>query len=143
PASGDGKLVNRTHSGCEDELPHWAMKGQVLLWRTDRFGLRTQSGEPRQEDIYAAFLTTKGFDRYRLDAAAYDQLKAKEKDSKKDDKDKGKGKPAEATKDGSAVKLPDPVPIEFDGMDDRIVRLSLSSADLAGVELAPDEDVPY
>jgi Tol biopolymer transport system component/C-terminal processing protease CtpA/Prc len=142
PASGDGKLVNLTHSGYEDELPHFAMKGQVLLWRTDRFGLRTQSGEPRQEDIYAAFLTTKAFDRYRLDAAAFDQVKAKEKDSK-DDKDKAKGKATEPSKDASAVKLPDPVPIEFDGMDDRVVRLSLSSADLAGVELSPDGETLY
>jgi Tol biopolymer transport system component/C-terminal processing protease CtpA/Prc len=144
PASGDGKLVNLTHSGYEDELPHWAMKGQVLLWRTDRFGLRSQAGDPRQEDVYAAFLTTKAFDRYRLDEAAYDQLKAKEKEKDKDKKDdKDKTKPAGAAGAPAGVKLPEPVPFEFDGMDDRIVRLSLSSADLAGVELSPDGETLY
>jgi Tol biopolymer transport system component len=144
PASGEGKLVNLTHSGFEDEIPHWAMKGQVLLWRTDRYGLRTKSDEPRQEDVYAAFLTGKAFDRFRLDAAAYDQLKAKEKD-KKDDKKDASAKPsaAGAGKDASAVKLAEPVPIEFDGMDDRVVRLSLSSADLAGVELSADGETLY
>ena len=140
PASGDGKLVNLTHSGYEDEVPHWAMKGQVLLWRTDRFGLRSQAGDPRQSDVYAAFLTTKAFDRFRLDAAAYGQLKAREKD-KKDDKEKPKA--AESAGGAPAVKLPEPVPIEFDGMDDRIVRLSLSSADLAGAELSPDGETLY
>jgi Tol biopolymer transport system component/C-terminal processing protease CtpA/Prc len=144
PASGDGKLVNLTHSGYEDELPHWVMKGKVLLWRTDRYGLRTQSGEPRQEDVYAAFLTTQSFDRYRLDAAAYAQLKAKEKDKdKKDDKGKDQGKDKSADATPAAVKLPEPVPIEFEGMDDRVVRLSLSSADLAGVELSPDGETLY
>jgi Tol biopolymer transport system component len=143
PSSGDGKLVNVTHSGYEDVLPHWARKGEVLLWATDRYGLRAQAGDGRQSDIYAAFLTTKAFDRYRLDEAAFDQLKEKEKGKgadkeKKDEGDKGKVSGAAA-----APKLPEPVAIEFDGLDDRVVRLSLSSADLADGALSPDGETLY
>jgi tricorn protease len=148
PSSGDGRLVNVTHSGFEDAVPHWARKGEVLLWQTDRLGLRAQSGEPRQGDVYAAFLTTKAWDRYRLDEAAFDQLKDREKDKDKDKKggaardggkDAAKGKGA----DSSAVKLPPPVALDFANLDDRVVRLSLSSADLGDAYLSPDGETLY
>ncbi|MBI5835990.1 MAG: PD40 domain-containing protein [Candidatus Eisenbacteria bacterium] len=143
PVSGEGKLVNVTHSGYEDEEPQWAMKGEVLLWKTDRQGLRAQAGNPRESDVYAAFLTQKGFDRYRLDEAAFDQLKAREK---------GKGKPKGAEKElgkekeeaePPVPKAADPVSIEWSGLDDRIVRLSLSSAELASAALSPDGETLY
>ncbi len=143
PASGEGQLVNVTKSGYEDVLPHWAMKGEVLFWFTDRYGLRAQAGDAREQDVYAAFLTRKGWDRYRLDQAAFDQLKAKEKEKEKDKekaKDKGKEKGVEEAK---GPKLPEPVAIDFAGLDDRIVRLSLHSADLAGAALSPDGETLY
>src|SRR6185436_4469912 len=86
PSSGDGKLVNISQSGYEDEKPYWARKGEVLFWRTDRQGLRSQAGQPSETDVYAAFLTRSAWDRYQLDEAAYDQLTEKEKKTE----DKGK-----------------------------------------------------
>ena len=149
PSSGEGKLVNVTNSGYEDEVPHWASKGEVLFWLTDRQGLRSQAGNGREQDVYAAFLTTKAWDRYRLDEAAFDQLKAKEKDKDKAkdkaaDKDKAAEKGKEkAVEEPKGAKLPPPVAIEFDKLDDRIVRLSLHSADLAGAALSPDGETLY
>jgi len=147
PSSGEGTLVNVTKSGYEDVQPHWAMKGEVLYWGTDRYGLRAQSGDSREYDVYAGFLTRKAWDRYRLDEASFDQLKAKEKDKEKDkdkekakDKEKGKEKGAEEAK---GPKLPGPIAVEFDGLDDRIVRLSLHSANLAGAALSPDGETLY
>ena len=139
PASGEGQLVNVTNSGYEDVLPHWASKGEVLFWLTDRQGLRAQAGEGREQDVYAAFLTGKAWDRYRLDEAAFDQVKAKEKDKDKA-KDKGKEKSAEEAK---GPKLPEPVTIEFAGLDDRITRLSLHSADIGGAVLSQDGETLY
>ncbi len=144
PAAGGAPPVNLTHSGYEDESPVWARKGEVLIWRTDKLGLRAQGGGGREQDVYAAFLTTRAYDRFRLDEAAYDQLTEREKDK---DKDKGArdgagkggaGKPGDKPSDAPKPKLADPVAIEFDGLDDRIVRLSLNSADLAGAALTPD-----
>ncbi len=143
PASGDGKLVNVTRSGFEDSSPKWARKGEVLIWLTDRFGLRNQSGFPSEADVHAAFLTRRAYDRYVLDEAAFDQLRAREKEGEK----KGEGeKPAkDRGRDTAkaAVKLPPPVAIEFEGLDDRIVRLSVASADLAGAELSADGETLY
>ena len=141
PSSGEGKLVNVTKSGFEDVQPHWAMNGEVLYWGTDRYGLRAQSGDSREYDVYAAFLTRKAWDRYRLDEPAFDQLKAKEKEKEKD-KDKGKEK-EKGAEEAKAPKLPEPVAIDFTGLDDRIVRLSLHSSDLAGAALSSDGETLY
>jgi len=152
PSSGEGELFNLTKSGYEDELPHWAGKGELLIWFTDRHGARSQAGWAREQDVFAAFLTQKAWDRFQLDSAAYDQLldKEKEADKKKDkDKDNEKDKEKGATKekkekqeetDGEGLKLPEPVQFELDGIEDRIARLSLSSADLAEAGLTPDRE---
>lgn len=143
--SGDQKVVNISQSGYEDESPHWARKGEVLYWRSDRQGLRSQSNNGRESDVYAAYLTQAAWDRYMLDEAAYDQLTAKEKEEKKDEKkDQGKGaakKSAKAEKAGP--KLAEPVAMDFDRIEDRTARLSFSSAPLAGAALSSDGEDLY
>lgn len=143
-AAGGKPVVNVTRSGYEEEAPKWARKGEVLFWASDRFGTRQHSGYPREQDVFAAFLTKKAWDRFHLDETAYAQLLEKEKEAekKKDkDADKGKddkkGKEAEKKADGD-VKLPDPVAFELDGLDKRIARLSLHSASLDDAALTPD-----
>lgn len=134
PAAG-GKLVNVTNSGYEDVYPHWARKGEVLFWGTDRQGLRSHSNDGRQNDVYAAFLTRKAWDRFNLDEAAYAQLLDKEKsgDKLKGKTDEGKDKVAkDKTQATPAIAL------ELDGLQDRIARLSLNSSDLAAAALTPD-----
>jgi tricorn protease len=135
-SSGDLKVVDISRSGYEDDLPHWSRKGEVLFWRSDRQGLRTQSNAGRETDIYAAYLTHAAWDRYKLDEAAYDQLTAKEKD-----KDKNKDKSAAAEKKES--KPPEAVAMDFERIEDRVTRLSFSSSDLAAAELSSDGENLY
>lgn len=150
-AAGDGKVVNVSQSGYEDFVPRFGMKGEVLYWQSDRNGLRSHSNAGSEADVYAAFLTRKAWDRFQLDEAAFDQLKAKEKKA-----DKGKDKPgaadgkvaakkddAKSGDDDAGVKAADPVSIEFEGLDDRHARLSLNSADLSTAELSPDGETLY
>ncbi len=134
PASGQGELVNVSRSGYEDALPRWARKGEVLLWTSDRHGAREQAGWGKEQDLFAAFLTRPAWDRYKLDAAAYDQLAEQEKEAeKKKEKDK-----AGATAETKTPKLAEPVTLELDQLEDRVVRLSMHSADLAAADLTPD-----
>jgi Tol biopolymer transport system component/C-terminal processing protease CtpA/Prc len=151
-AAGGKPVFNVTRSGYEEEAPKWARKGEVLFWASDRFGTRQHSGYPREQDVFAAFLTKKAWDRFHLDEAAYAQLvdKEKEAEKKKDkakDADKGKdGKKAagkdpnkdEEKKADGEVKPADPVAFELDGLDKRIARLSLHSASLDDAALTPD-----
>jgi tricorn protease len=140
-ASGDLKVTNISRSGYEDDLPHWSRNGEVLFWRTDRQGLRSQSNAGRETDIYAAYLTRAAWDRYKLDEAAYDQLTAKEKDKDKDkDKDKAKDKSVSAEKKESKVE---PVAMDFERIEDRIARQSFNSADLAAAALSNDGENLY
>jgi Tol biopolymer transport system component/C-terminal processing protease CtpA/Prc len=140
-ASGDQKVINISKSGYEDELPLWSRKGEVLYWRSDRQGLRSQSNNGRQEDVYAAYLTPAAWDRYKLDEAAYDQLTAKEGKDKDKGKDDAKDKAAGAKKE--APKAPEPIAMDFDRIEDRIARLSFSSADLAAAALSDDGENLY
>ncbi|HYV18761.1 MAG TPA: S41 family peptidase [Verrucomicrobiae bacterium] len=143
PASGEGALFNLTRSGYEDESQHWAGKGEILIWRTDRHGSRSQSGSPREQDVFAAFLTRKAWDRYRLDEASYDQLEEREKEAEKakeKDKEKDKGRDKQKEKDSKGPKLADPVTFDLEDIEDRIVRLSMHSADLAAADLTPDRE---
>jgi Tol biopolymer transport system component/C-terminal processing protease CtpA/Prc len=145
-ASGDQKVINISQSGYEDELPQWSRKGEVLYWRTDRQGLRTQSNAGRETDIYAAYLTHAAWDRYKLDEASYDQLKAKEKDEEKGaDKDKGKGDKSAKDKSSNAEKdkPAEPVAMDFARIEDRVARLSFSSSDLAASALSSDGEDLY
>jgi len=153
-ADGTGTVRNISRSGYEDERPHWARKGEVLLWFSDRHGARQQAGWPREQDVFAAFLTQKAWDRYKLDEASYAQLSDKEKEEEKDEeklkdkdaekKEKEKNeteKEKEAKTDKVKVKLPPPVALELEGIEDRIARLSLHSADLAGADVTPDGEM--
>jgi len=149
-ASGDLKVVDISQSGYEDELPHWSRKGEVLYWRTDRQGLRTQANAGRETDIFAAYLTHAAWDRYKLGEAAYDQLTAKEKEEEKNkDKDKDKAKGKDAAKDKSTTsgkegpKLAEPVAMDVEHIEDRIARLSFSSSDLAQAALSSDGEDLY
>jgi Tol biopolymer transport system component/C-terminal processing protease CtpA/Prc len=53
-ADGTRSVHNITQSGFGDEAPQWAMNGKMMIWKSDRNGLRgfsTSSG--RQQDVYA------------------------------------------------------------------------------------------
>lgn len=146
-ASGEGEVINISRSGYEDGRPTWAAGGEVLYWTSDRHGARSHAGWGAEQDIYAAFLTTRAWDRFRLSEVELEQLKEKEKkeEEKKKEKEKeqttGKGAARKKVDEGAKedeVKLPDPVTVELEGLDDRTVRLSLHSATLRGAELTPD-----
>ncbi|MBX3605510.1 MAG: PD40 domain-containing protein [Piscinibacter sp.] len=153
-AQGKGPLRNLTHSGYEDQRPTWARGGRQMLWLSDRQGLHGTGGLG-QADVFAMFFTREAFDRFNLDKAEYALLKEREEadEKKKDDsKDakapaKGAAKDAKDAKKAPAkegadaeepVKLPDPVALEFDGLDDRVVRLTPNSGTLRAMAMTPD-----
>ncbi|HPC82884.1 MAG TPA: S41 family peptidase [Thermoanaerobaculaceae bacterium] len=138
PASGEGGLVNVSQSGYEDEHPRWFGNGEILLWATDRHGARSHAGWGREADVFAAFLTQKAWDRFKLDEAAYEQLREKEKEGEKA-KERGKEGKADRPED-AAPRLAEPVALELANIKDRTARLSMHSADLAAAELTADRE---
>lgn len=137
PASGEGELVNLTHSGYDDALPRWVLGGEAAIWFSDRYGDRRQSGWSSEYDVKLGFVTSEAWDRFHLTEAEFEQLKAKEDKAKK--AKKAKDDDDESDDDESETpKVADAVTLELDGLDDRIIRLTTHSADIADAALTPD-----
>ncbi len=154
PADGSGKIVNLTHSGYSDANPQWAMGGKAMIWFSDRAGLRSHGSWGSQEDVYAMFFTLEAMEEFNLSKEDYALLKEKKKTDKEEkekaekaEKDKTKAKKGKSKKDEAKpeVKKPEfePIVIQFDGLDERVKRLTINSADISGALLAPDGDKLY
>jgi len=136
PASGDGEIVNLTKSGYEDIGPRWALDGEVMVWLTDRHGMRRHAGYGSLDDVYLMFFTRQAWDRFRLTEVELEQQKEREKKAKKDDKkDEDESEDEEGEKE---PELPDPVDIDLEGLENRTMRLTRRSASLAEARLTPD-----
>lgn len=132
-ADGKGKLINLTESGFNDVSPKWAMGGKMLLWFTDRDGLKSRANSGgAQYDVYAMFLTQEAFDQFKLnkdDAAVLKDIKEEKEKAdttkKKDDK-----------KDSLLV-------IDWDGLKQRKVKLTIASAELSDALVSKDGENLY
>lgn len=140
PASGKGEVINLTRGGYEDYSPRWALEGKAMFWFTDRFGGRLQAGWPSEYDVRLAFFTQQAWDRFRLSEAEMEQVKAREEKEKKkkEESEAEEKKKDKKPKEEEKPKLPDPVAVEVEGLEDRTVRLTIHSSDMADAVLTPD-----
>lgn len=54
--SGHGKVLNLSKNGYNDEAPIWMADGKMIVWNSDRKGLRNENRSNVQSDIYALIL---------------------------------------------------------------------------------------
>jgi Tol biopolymer transport system component/C-terminal processing protease CtpA/Prc len=140
-SDGRGKVINLTKSGFDSFGARWGMDGAMMVYGGTRDGAANVSGQSVTSDIYGMFFTRDAFDRFRLSKPDFALLKELE-DKAKENKDKGN---KEKTKDGkdAATKKTEPrkdVVIELEGLDQRKVRFTISSADIAGAALSKSGD---
>ena len=152
-AQGKGPLLNLTHSGYEDQNPVWTRGGQSMMWLSDRQGLHGTGGSA-QQDLFAMFFTREAFDRFKLDKAEYALLKKQEDEDKKaedakrererekKDKAAGDAKQKPDSRD-EPIKLPAPVRIERENLEDRVARLTPNSGDLQAAAMTPDGETLF
>lgn len=149
-AQGKGPLLNLTQNGYEDMRPVFTRGGQAMMWMSDRDGLHATSGTA-QFDLFSLSLTREDWERSKLDKSEHALLKKredadkaeKEKEKEKEKDKAGKGdKPAPA-KDDEAIKLPPPVAVDRDQVEDRIRRLTPNSGDIRAAAMAPDGEAIY
>lgn len=130
-----GEIHPITQSGYMSGRPRWVMDGKAILFESERYGMRSHASWGSQRDVFLAFLTQDAYDRYRLSAEDYALLKELEKkNDKKDDKKEDKKADADSTK---ALK------IEFEGLEDRIVRLTPNSSQLGDAIVSKDGESLY
>ncbi len=130
-AEGGKPVINLTESGYTETNPHWIMKGDAIIWLSEREGMVNQSSWGAQRDVYAFFINQKVYDKFRLTKEEYEQLKDQEKkDAKKDGKKE-------------KTKIVEPLNIDFTNPEDRIVRLTINSSNISDAVLTPDGDKLY
>lgn len=136
-ADGTGKRLNLTESGFDDGRPRWGMNGKMMYWQSDRLGMKNLS-RGSQTDVYAMFFDQAAWDRFRLSKEDLDIRKQEEKrDSTNKVADKTtKSTPKNAkTPAGIAPYAYEP---NFKNLEDRTVRLTVGSADMADDVMSKD-----
>jgi Tol biopolymer transport system component/C-terminal processing protease CtpA/Prc len=168
-AQGKLPLLNVTRSGYEDQHPVWTRGGQSMLWFSDRMGLHGTSGSA-QQDVFAMFFTRAARDRFNLSKSEYALLKKQEDEDKKaadekaaaekkgnpdadkrdpeqkedDKKDKGVATArARAGLKDEPIKLPPPVAIEREELEERTARLTPNSGDMQAAAMTPDGETLF
>lgn len=141
-ADGKSKPVNLTGSGYFSTQPRWVLDGNAVLFLTDRYGMRNHASWGSLRDVMLVFMNKDAYNKYRLSKEDYELLKELEKEQKKaaeedkkDDKDKKKGKKDEKKAEETDGKT---IVVELDGIEDRIVRVTPNSSDIADAVVADD-----
>ncbi len=148
-----GELHKITDSGYFDAQPHWAMDGKAIIFLSERYGMRNHASWGSMYDVMLAFLTKDAYDRYRLNEEDYALLKEVEKSrskkqsepaaSTKDKKQKGKSKKADDKADKAEAKKNETPQYDFANVEERTVRLTPNSSQIADAYLTPDGETLY
>ena len=155
--SVDGKVVtDLTNSGYSDQSPKWALGGKAIVWASDRAGYRSHGSWGSENDAYIMFLDKEAHKLATLnkeDRAIYEQRAKDTKDSvdKKNDKKavskakakakanaKVKAKVKEADADTTALDTIKPLKFDFEGREERVIRLTINSSRLGSMFLTPN-----
>jgi len=142
-ADGKGEPQNLTMSGYNDNTPKWMMDGEMMIWFSDREGLRSHGSWGAQGDVYAMFFTKEAWNKFNLseeEKKLFDEAKEEQKKKEADEKKKiEESKKDKNKKDDEVAKdTIKPVIIEMMGLEDRKTRLTINSSDLADAILTPD-----
>lgn len=125
-ASGEEEPVDLTKSGYGNFRPRFGMNGEVVYYFSDKQGFRSHGSWGSQSDVYALFLTVDAYKRFTLSKADYAFWKEQQKEEKKAEKEEGKKKKKDQEKE--EVKE---LQVDWEGLDDRKVKLTLFSSFLA------------
>ncbi|MBR1513086.1 MAG: PD40 domain-containing protein [Bacteroidales bacterium] len=162
-ADGSKTIYNITESAYIDGSPQWAMDGNAIIYRSNRYGMRSHASWGSQNDAFIAFLNQEAYDKFRLSKEEYALLKETEKggkdkndgpstgsgtsDDKKNDKkgkkDEKKGGPSTSSgtaKDDKEIKK---IEVDLEHLQDRVIRLTPMSSSLSGLALSGDGEKFY
>lgn len=144
----DGKStpIQITESGYFSESPEWVLNGNAILFRTDRYGMRSHASWGSLQDVMIVFLNQNAMDRFRLSKEDYELLKdlEKEQEKAKTDTEKNKAKGKKKKVDTSVKKEPaKDILVETEHIQDRIMRLTPNSSEISSAILNKDGEALY
>lgn len=139
-ADGSQKIYNITESAYIDGNPQWVMDGNAIIYRSNRYGMRSHASWGSQNDAFIAFMNQDAYDRFRLSKEEYDLLKKTEDRSKKpEEKSEEKKDDKKEKKDDKAKEIE----VDLDHLQDRVMRLTPMSSNLSGMALSKDGEKFY
>ncbi len=128
-----GEIIGLTHSGYMEDSPKFAMNGNVILFESDRYGMRSHGSWGSQGDVFAIFTNQKALDKFKMSKEEIELDKERQKlidkENEKDSKNKDK------KKDSASSKFPE---IDLKNIENRIERLTIHSGNLGGFAITPD-----
>ena len=128
----NAKVTNLTRSGYSDGNFRWALGGKAMTWTSDREGYRSHGSWGSERDIYIMFFDGEEYYKFTRD----EEDEKIEKLLTEDDK-KAKKKEEQDSLKAEKGKI-DPLVLDLDNREDRIVRLTASSARMGDHFLSPD-----
>ncbi len=139
-ADGKSKPVNLTGSGYFNMQPRWVLDGNAVLFLSDRYGMRSHGSWGSLNDVMLAFMNKDAYDKYRLNKEDYELLKELEKEQEKDESEEEKSddKKSDTKEENDSI-----IVVELDGIEDRIVRVTPNSSDIADAVIANDGESLY
>ena len=137
-SEGGKPLINLTGSGYTDSAPQWVLGGNAILFTSERYGMRNHASWGTLEDVMIVFLNRKAYEDFRMTKEQKELAEEVEELSKEGESDDEK----KDSKKKDDEKVEDIV-VELDGIEDRIIRLTPSSAALGAAALSKDGDVLY
>ena len=127
-----GKVTNLTRSGYSDSNFRWALGGKAMTWTSDKAGYRSHGSWGAEKDIYIMFFDGEEYYKFTRDK----EEEEIEKLLKEDDK-KAKKKEEQDSLKAEKGKV-DPLVLDLENREDRIIRLTPSSGRMGDHFLSPD-----
>ena len=147
-ADGKSEIINLTNSGYTSGYPRWTADGNAITFITERYGMRNHASWGSLNDVMMVFMNQDSYDKFRLSKEDYELQKELEKEQKKSEKEKSEDKKDKKKDNKKDDKKDDKkedktINIELDGIEDRIVRLTPYSSDLASAIISEDGEKLY
>lgn len=144
-AEGGKDIMDLTRSGYGGDMPRWAMEGKAIVYLSARDGQKNHASWGGEADAYAIFLTQEAYDKFKMTKEEAELAKEEEGKKDEDKKDGGddKKKKDDKKKEEEKDKKVEPLKIEFEGIEDRRVRLTPNSSALSGAVLSKDGEKLY
>lgn len=139
-ADGQGEIVYPVNSGFGESDAKWALDGKMMTYKTTKYGRSSLAYQgSHEEDIYAVFFDQEAYDHYTMSEDEHDLMKARQ-DEEKDKEDKKDKKKSKKKDEKEAVE---PLELDLNNLDHRLVRLTINSAGISDYVLNEDGSKLY
>lgn len=141
-------FFNLTRSGYSDGNAQWVLDGKAMIWFSDRAGYRSHGSWGAEMDVYMMFFDMEAYQKFIMDEEElklYEEAEKVEKEKKEAEKKaaESKKKKKSSKKDKEEKEEAEPIVLDLENAQYRIVRLTPNSSFLGDAVLSKEGDKLY